>query len=423
MRNLFQRGPMSRTSLAAQMGLTPMAVTRIVRELVDSGLVAEGDKADRNGRRGRRRIELSLVSSGAYVVGVKIHVLERRVVLADLAGHIVREARWVSSSARDTKRTWRRVVDAIGRVIAQAKVDQSRVLGIGVAAAGFVDPETGVLSPSSYTGGEDIDLRSALGEALGLPVIAENSNSVLALAEARFGEGRGHGSIVLVQVSAALGGSILVNGEVVRGAGKVAGLIGHIPAAAGGRRRCSCGRIGCVNTVASGWAVLADLGLAGAPTIVEDDFESVAECLDDLVARAAAGDREIGAAFRASGRRLGKTLAGLWAALDPEMLLLTGPVADLEPYVDGMREGWRSAGLPALAPERFRISRRDPADAAALLALDEFALGPRLDLARLAHRAPSLRATQMAPPAVVFRPGNLAEPASPRTRKQWRNAL
>jgi predicted NBD/HSP70 family sugar kinase len=422
MRNLFHHGSISRTSLAMETALTPMAVSRIVRELVELGLVAEGDKETRNGQRGRRRIELSLVAPGAYVLGVKIHVLERRVVLADLAGSIVHESRWISSSARDSRRTLRKVVEAVGRIIAQSKVDKSRVLGIGVAAAGFIDPETGVLSPSSYTGGEEVDLRSALGESLGLPVIAENSNSVLALAEARFGEGLGRRSVVLVQVSAALGGSILVNGEVIRGASKVAGLIGHIPAA-GARRRCSCGRIGCINTVASGWAVLADLGLTGAQTLVEDDFESVAERLNDLIARAATGDKKIGAAFRASGRRLGEMLAGLWAALDPEMLLLTGPVAELEPYIEGMREGWRRAGLPPLDPERFRVSRRDPADAAALLALDEFALGPRLDVVRLAHRAPSLQATRIAVPARVFRPEDLAAPAASRTRKQWPKAL
>jgi predicted NBD/HSP70 family sugar kinase len=416
MRNLFRHGSVSRTALAAQTGLTPMAVTRIVRELVELGLVTEGDKADRNGQRGRRQIGLSLVGSGAYVLGVKIHVLERRVVLADLTGRIVRETRWVSAATRDSKRTLRRVTDAVERVLDEAKVDRTRVLGVGVAAAGFVDPETDVLHPSAYTGGEDVDLRVALGEVVRLPVIAENSNTVLALAESRFGEGRGRRSIILVQVAAALGGSVLVNGEVVRGASKVAGQLGHIPAAAA-RRRCSCGRIGCVNTVASGWSVLADLGLTNAPTIVEDDFESIAEQLQDLIARASAGDRKVAAAFRTSGRRLGETLAGLWVALDPEMLLLTGPVAELEPYVQGIRDGWRRAGLSPPEDDRFRVSRRDPADAAALLALDAFALGPTLDVARLAHRLSRPQA-RIAPPAVVGRRAELAAPTQSRAGKQ-----
>jgi predicted NBD/HSP70 family sugar kinase len=289
--------------------------------------------------------------------------------------------RRTSSSSRDSGAKIRKIAGAVERVIERAGVDQDRVLGIGVAAAGFVDPASDVLAPSSFIGGEDVDLRSALGETLGLPVVAENTNTVLALAEARFGE-RGCRSVVVVQVAAGLAGSILVNGEVVRGVSKFAGRIGHIPAG-GVRRRCSCGRSGCVNTVASGWAVLADLDLTRSPTLVEDDFEAVAARLQDLIHRAESGDAEAAAAFRRAGRRLGETLAGVWVALDPEMLLVTGPVAELQPYADGMREGWRRAGLKPPGEDRFRISRLDPAEAAALLALDAFALGPTLDVANL----------------------------------------
>jgi glucokinase len=126
--------------------------------------------------------------------------------------------------------------------------------GIGVAAPGPVDRASGVLlNPPNLPGWHDVPIRSVLAEAFGVPVRIENDANAAALAEHRFGAGRGVRDLVYLTMSTGVGGGVICNGELVRGASGFAGELGHLPIVRNGRR-CACGLRGCLEAYVGGHA-------------------------------------------------------------------------------------------------------------------------------------------------------------------------
>ena len=208
------------------------------------------------------------------------------------------------------------VVDAV-----TAAARREPVAAVGVAAAGFVDRDGSrvVFAPHLPWRGEDV--RTRLGERLGVPVLLENDATAAAHAEATYGAGRGAESMVLVALGTGIGGGLVVGGRVWRGHHGMAGEFGHMQVVPDGAP-CECGRRGCWEQYSSGNA---------------------------LVARAA---------FASVGRWLGVGLANLVAAFDPALLVVGGGVAVagerlLGPARDALATSLVGAGhreVPPLVP-------------------------------------------------------------------------
>jgi len=130
--------------------------------------------------------------------------------------------------------------------------DGQSVKGISVAIAGVVDPVTGVGKVANIPAIDGLALGSLLEAATGLPVLILNDADCFALAEARQGAGRGHGSVFGVILGSGVGGGLVIGGRVVTGAGGYAGEWGHGPLIRGEFAfPCGCGQVGCIDTVGS----------------------------------------------------------------------------------------------------------------------------------------------------------------------------
>lgn len=125
---------------------------------------------------------------------------------------------------------------------------------IGVAAPGPVDVGRGLLvNPPNLPGWREVPLARVLGKAFGVPVRVENDANAAALAEYRFGAGRGVEDLVYLTMSTGVGGGVVSGGRLVEGATGAAGELGHIPIVRGGRR-CACGLRGCLEAYTGGQA-------------------------------------------------------------------------------------------------------------------------------------------------------------------------
>lgn len=125
---------------------------------------------------------------------------------------------------------------------------------IGVAAPGPVDRGTGVLrNPPNLPGWRDVPIGQVLGAAFGVPVRVENDANAAALAEHRFGAGRGVDHLIYLTMSTGVGGGVISDGALVVGANGFAGELGHIPIAGAGRR-CACGLRDCLEAYVGGQA-------------------------------------------------------------------------------------------------------------------------------------------------------------------------
>jgi len=156
----------------------------------------------------------------------------------------------------------------------------------------------------------------------------------------------------------------------------------------GVKKRCFCGQVGCLHTVASGWAVLDELQRAKPARLSATEFVQHARMLSEAIDAANSGERHCVAAFRAAGRYLGEALRVLLPPLDPEQVLLTGVVSRCAPYWEGVNEAWANIrSEPPRTHVGLGLSAIDGHAAAIFLALGEFVFSPRLDIDRLRRAA------------------------------------
>ncbi len=238
---------------------------------------------------------------------------------------------------------------AIPAVVARAVTPlvDGTVTAIGIGAAGLVDGPRGRLVWSPHSAGGGVDLAGEVEAATGRRVLVDNDANLAALAEARLGAGAGYRMVLLVALGTGIGGGLVVEGRVERGRGFL-GEVGHMMLDPAGPV-CACGRRGCWEALVSGTA----LGRAAQ--------ELAAIEPGGLVARAAAGENPRGehlseaaqtgdpaavARLAGAGEWLGRGLANLVAALDPDVIVLGGAAAGAGELLLGPARSTLAASLP-----------------------------------------------------------------------------
>ena len=260
---------------------------------------------------------------------------------------------------------------------------QYDVSAVGVGAAGFVDADRSRVIFAPNLNWRDEPLRDALQQATGKPVVVENDANAAAWAEVRFGAAKGARNAVVVTVGTGIGGGVIVEGHLLRGATGIAAEIGHINVKQNGRR-CGCGQFGCWERYGSGRALvheareLAQYSANRADRLIElaggrsEDISGV-----HVSEAAAEGDPAALECFEIVGTWLGIGMADLTALFDPELFVLAGGVSEAGELL-------RAPAVRAL-DERLtaRAYRRSPKVRMATLGNDAGIIGAA-DLARQA---------------------------------------
>src|SRR5680860_1434009 len=135
--------------------------------------------------------------------------------------------------------------------------DANQVAVVGVGAAGFVDAAGSTVMFSPHLSWRDEPLKDALEERLAVPVLVDNDANTTAWAELRFGAGRGFQQMLCITLGTGIGGALVIDGHIFRGANGMAGEFGHMPVVPDGRR-CECGNRGCWEQYSSGNALVRE---------------------------------------------------------------------------------------------------------------------------------------------------------------------
>jgi len=390
LRELYQRAGTSRIELAGRLGLSSMAVGRIVRELHERGLVRELDAPAPPAGRGRPATGLALAPDGAFVAGVVISAFSQEVRLLDLRGETV-AARAVR--LRDVSIAERAVAafcDQVADLVADAGVPRERVAGAGFAVAAHVDSERGAVIGGGYLGWRPIALGAVAERRLGCPVTVHNLADTLLKAETFAGCARGAKAAALIHCATILGASLSSDGQLLSGARFQAGRIGHFPSTPT-TLVCSCGRSDCLNCTASAWSVLSRLGLLETRTYRTADVQRYSHLTRALIegelpphtARA-----DLPRLLAGAGSSLAGALHVLGLAFDPDRLVLAGPLAANDTYFDAVLARLDGIGATDLAAGLAR-SALAPSTAAGVVALLELVFSPALALDRFDVASPS----------------------------------
>lgn len=341
--------PASRARLAQLTGLTKTTVSSLVGTLTEGGFVRE-DGPVRDGERGRPGIAVTLDDDRVAGLGLEVNVDYLAACVLDL-GDRVRHRAVVPADNRASEPD--QVIQALATLAAEAiaAVPGLLVAGAVVALPGALDQ--GVLRTAPNLGWTDTPVAEMLahhlspdhrpkrtapaetpvlddlghggvrgtpGEAsaayLRLPAEMDNEANLAALGELRFGVGAGLGSYVHVSGEIGIGGGVVIDGRIFRGAHGFAGELGHIVVDPGGAP-CACGGRGCLEQVAGQDAMLRRAGADG---------------LDALLALLDSGDATALAVVHDAGRALGAALATAVNLLDPDAVVLGGTFARLAPW-------------------------------------------------------------------------------------------
>ena len=173
--------------------------------------------------------------------------------LVDYRGEILEEIKLPTQAADGAMEVVDRIAEALRRLWREKKFDCD-LYGLGIAVAGNVHPKTEVVGLAPNLGWRNFPLKDHLAEIFSLPVVMDNDANCGALGEYHYGAGRGSQNLLYLTVSTGIGAGWLVNGQPVRGANGAAGELGHWVLEPEGDL-CSCGRRGCLETLASGRAI------------------------------------------------------------------------------------------------------------------------------------------------------------------------
>lgn len=234
------------------------------------------------------------------------------------------------------------LVGSIGDVIEGLIDTGNPPLGIGVGLPGLVD-RSGVLHYGpNVPGVYQLRIIPELVARFGVPVVVSNDATNAARAEHKFGAAKGVDDAVIITQGTGIGGALIVNGKIVRGANGFAGEPGHMQVDANGFR-CACGRDGCWETVSSG-AGLSNLARqlvagGGGSRILQLAGGEVGHIQGEQVAEAfIEGDPEAVRLVAEFARWVAVGLGGLVSLLDPELIVLGGGLAGFGPhFLDDVR--------------------------------------------------------------------------------------
>lgn len=209
-----------------------------------------------------------------------------------------------------------RLLDLAAEMADEARRRGQTVAGVGAGVPGIVDAEAGRVGEAHHVpelGG--VPVARLLAERVGAPAAVDNDVNALAVAEYLWGAGRGARSLVLLAIGTGMGGGVILDGRLYRGAGGFGGELGHVPVKLDGRP-CICGARGCVKAYVAG----ADLG-AEASRRLGRPTDAAA-----LFARASQGDPDAEAVLDEALEALAAGLTIVVNGLNPEKLLIAGSV-------------------------------------------------------------------------------------------------
>lgn len=317
----LRRGARSRTEISHDLGLPNSSVSKLVAELVELGLVTDGERR-RAGTIGRPHQAVALRSGARCGLGVEISVNYIRVIALDLPGDVLLDDRApVDHDRRNHGATLDLAGDLVAAALTALRATGTAVTGVTVAAPGHVDRDTGVVTLATNLGWSGVPVAAELTRRLGPgapPVRVDNDARLGAVAEHRVAHVP---SLLYLTGEVGVAGGIVVDDTLVLGAANSAGELGHMPLDPHGAD-CPCGQRGCFETMVGLGRFLGDAADAADP--VRDPHRDLEERLALVTGRAAAGDTRTVEAIDRIAADLGLGLGLLVNVLDPEVMVLGG---------------------------------------------------------------------------------------------------
>ncbi len=380
LRILHEKGDMSRKKLAEYMQLTPAAITKIAAEMLGEGLLQEGD-AVTSGSVGRREIPVGLNVRCACALGMLINLRQAILSAVWLDGSVIFSEEIPLPQRAPADETLEMLTRRLLTLAADAGLEHESIIGVGIAVRGVTSADGRSVADSFGALREDnIPICERVEELSGFRAVLANNVRALFSAQTFFSRDVAGGSQFFLRCEYGIGASLSIDGRIWRGVTEQCAEIGHIPVVRRGGKPCSCGKSGCLETIASPAAIredaLAVLSPDKTPVLwnlwrgKKPDQLSV----DDVFRAASSGDEGASAIVDRAVIALGSALKAVIYLVDPGKIVLYGRMFENEYYLSRLlselREGVDSRHAVTVEKSRYNHMLEDKA--APLLAVQDF---------------------------------------------------
>jgi glucokinase-like ROK family protein len=324
-----RHGSTTRPLIVEGTGLSRAVATQRVSELIEYGLLEEGDLGESRGGRAPRVMRFRAEAGRILVAHLGATSID--VAITDLAATILAHHEEAADIATGPEPVLGRVDELFRDLLRETATSAESIWGIGIGVPGPVEFESGIpVSPPIMPGWDRYPIRKRFA-GFRAPVWVDNDVNVMALGEVRAGVAQGHEHMLFVKLGTGIGSGIVVRGKLYRGARGSAGDIGHIEVPGGAAVLCRCGNTGCLEALAGGAALARDAEAAaaeGRSTLLSALKEEKGALTAAEIAYAAAhGDPVALELIIGAGRMIGRVLASLVNFFNPSMLVVGGGVA------------------------------------------------------------------------------------------------
>ncbi len=370
LRVVFDKGQSSRSEIKNLIKQDGKTVTNITNSLIKDGLVTSSGFSAFTG--GRRRELLILNPNFGYMVGIYMDVNFLIGVVTDFRSKVLLRERIPISPTDSKANLVSKIRKTIDFLIKTEQIPQEKLLGIGFIASGFYDQSSGkwLLSVNNLHW-KNVPIVSLLSRQWSCPIYLEDSSRALALGEKWFGLAKDKENFICLDIGAGIGCAIYQHSQLYRGSSNFAGEIGHTVVVPDGEI-CSCGKRGCLESVASGWALEKKVKsriARGEKTLVSDMCNGNPEAIEaEMVFQAAHnGDKLAMDLLNSASEYLGMAIANLINLLNPEMIIFSGHFSTSKDFsLLSLKEKIRKFAMPE-SFEKVDIATSALGDEAAVL--------------------------------------------------------
>ncbi len=360
LRLIWEEERISRAEIARRLDVSRSTVSEIVDGLLETGLIAEAGVGASSG--GRRPIVLSFEYDAFSLLGVDLGASHVSVVITDLRGRVKSWQRRPFDVHADADGARALVQTLCDASLASVDLSASPLLGIGIALPSPMDPlHPERVSRIALKNWDGVHGFEALSDRYGVPVLLDNDANLGALAEHWWGAARGLSNFTYIKIATGIGAGHFIDGRIYRGAGGVAGEIGHVTVDVHGNP-CACGNRGCLTTYVGRPELLARArtllpeypgSMLGRGEVSMQALETAANAGDPLASRV----------VQEAAEHLGTVVASLLNLMNPSAVILGGSLCRLRERV--------------LVPVREAVMRRTFVSAVASSEIMASALGDR----------------------------------------------
>ena len=380
LRILHEKGDMSRKRLAEYMKLTPPAITKIVAEMLQEGLLREGSAVS-SGAVGRREILVELNTHAACGLGVLINLRQAILSATWLDGSVIFSEEIILPPRAPARETVERLAARLMELVEENLLAKERIVGLGIAVRGItISNRRGVNDSFGALAEENVPLCDWFEELTGLRCMLANNVRALLAAQMFLSKDEACGSQFFLRCVDGIGAALSIDGKIWHGVTLQCSEIGHIPVVRRGGKPCSCGKSGCLETIASPSAILEEANAVLSPEktpvlwkIVQGK-ETRKFALDDVFSAASSGDDGAATIVDTAVHALGGAVKSVIYLIDPGKIVLYGRMFDndyfLTHFFSEMREGMDTRHNVTIEKSRFNHQLEDKA--ACLLAVQDY---------------------------------------------------